>query len=349
MVIDAWHRSIHTKVIFSMKNILVIHTGGTFGMNPMKPDKTLKPGELENIFEKYLPKLNSIANIEVKIPFNLDSSDIGPEEWKKTYEMVNQNKENFDGFVIIHGTDTLVYNATALSYLLTDFYKPVIFTGSQRPLSELRTDAASNLINSIELATNNIEEVGICFGSNLFRANRTKKVSIESYHGFESPNCQPLATIGLNISLNKNLLLQKQADIDLKPTFNSNILHIRIFPGLDANIMNSLINEGIKAVIIEAFGAGNYPSQSSAWINFIRGCIDSGKLVVIGSQSTHGKVDLELYSSAKEAYKAGAVSMQDMTFEAALVKLMILFGNYSDPEIVKSILNSSIAGEVSVN
>ena len=132
-----------------MKNILIIHTGGTFGMNPMKPDKTLQPGELENIFEKYLPKLNSISNFDVMIPFNLDSSDIGPVEWKQTYEIVYQNKDKYDGFVIIHGTDTLVYNATALSFLLTDVNKPVIFTGSQRPLSQIRSDASSNLINAV--------------------------------------------------------------------------------------------------------------------------------------------------------------------------------------------------------
>ena len=332
-----------------MKNILIIHTGGTFGMNPMKPDKTLQPGQLESIFEKYLPILNNIANIEVKIPFNLDSSDIGPQEWKKTYKLVYQNKEHFDGFVIIHGTDTLVYNATALSFLLNDFYKPVIFTGSQRPLSEIRTDAASNLINSVELATHSVNEVGICFGSNLFRANRTKKVSIESYHGFESPNCQPLATIGLNIKLNNTLLLQKQTDIQLKPVFNKNILHIRVFPGSNPEYYYKLIHDNIVAVVIEAFGAGNFPSKNPDWINFIQNCTSSNKLVVIGSQSIHGMVDLELYASAKKAFKLGAISMHDMTFESALVKLMILFGNFSDLEKIKTIFNTPIAGEFTLN
>ena len=332
-----------------MKNILIIHTGGTFGMNPMKPDKTLQPGELESIFDKYIPTLNTIANIEVKIPFNLDSSDIGPAEWKKTYEIVYQNKDKFDGFVIIHGTDTLVYNATALSFLLNDFYKPVIFTGSQRPLSEIRTDASSNLINSVELATLSINEVGICFGSNLFRANRTKKISIESYNGFDSPNCQPLATIGLNIKLNKTLLLQKQKDIQLKPVFDKNILHVRVFPGLNPEFYYDLVNDNIRAVVIEAFGAGNFPSKSSAWINFINKCTSSNKLVVIGSQSIHGMVDLELYASAKKAFNLGAISIHDMTFESALVKLMILFGNYTDLEKIKSIFNTPIAGEFTLN
>ena len=331
-----------------MKNILIIHTGGTFGMNPMKPDKTLQPGELENIFEKYLPKLNSISNFDVMIPFNLDSSDIGPEEWKQTYDIVYQNKDKYDGFVIIHGTDTLVYNATALSFLLTDVDKPVIFTGSQRPLSQIRSDASSNLINSVEIATYNIGEVGICFGSNLFRANRTKKVSIESYHGFESPNCLPLATIGLNINLNNNIIFQDKININLKPVFDSRIVNIRVYPGLNPEYYKNLINENVKAVIIEAFGAGNFPSQNTAWINFIEKCIKSEKLVLIGSQSPHGKVDLELYKSAKAALNLGAISMQDMTFEAALVKLMILFGNYSDLNLIKRYFNTSIAGELSL-
>lgn len=331
-----------------MKNILIIHTGGTFGMNPMKPDKTLQPGELESIFEKYLPMLNKIANIEVKIPFNLDSSDIGPVEWEKTYEIVYDNKDNFDGFVVIHGTDTLVYNSTALSFLLSDFNKPVIFTGSQRPLSEIRTDAASNLINSVELATKEINEVGICFGSNLFRANRTKKVSIESYHGFESPNCQPLATIGLNIKINNNLILQKQSTIHLKPIFNSKILNIRVYPGLMPDYYHEVINN-IKAIIIEGFGAGNFPAADKKWVNFINKCIDKNILVIMGSQALHGKVDLELYKSAKEAKQSGAISLKDMTFEAALVKLMVLFGNYSDIEKIKEFFNSSLAGEVTVN
>jgi L-asparaginase len=332
-----------------MKNILIIHTGGTFGMNPMKPDKTLKPGELENIFEKYLPMLNTIANIEVQIPFNLDSSDIGPEEWKKTYEIVFENKDNFDGFVLIHGTDTLVYNASALSFLLSDFDKPVIFTGSQRPLSEIRSDAPSNLINSVELATYEICDVGICFGSKLFRANRTKKVSIESYQSFESPNCPPLATIGLNIKINNNIGLRNKTIIDLKPIFNSHMINIRIYPGLNPDFYMDLLNEKSKAVIIEGFGAGNFPSQNINWIKFIEKCIQANKLVIMGSQALHGKVDLELYKSAKEALKIGALSIHDMTFETALVKLMILFGNYSDTALIKKLFNSSIAGELTVN
>lgn len=329
-----------------MKRILIIHTGGTFGMNPVKPGKTLRPGDLESMFEKYLPNLHEIADVNVVTPFNLDSCDIGHEEWKKTYEIVKTQNNNYDGFVIIHGTDTLVYNATALSFLLTKLNKPVIFTGSQRPLSKLRSDATSNLINSIELATQPINEVGVYFGNNLFRANRTKKTSIESFLGFESPNYPPLATVGLNINLNKNNLLKDQKEVFLKPAFDRNILNIKVYPGLDPKCFDKNILKKTKAIIIEGFGAGNLPSHEYNWIPFIEKCVKLEKVVVIGSQSPHGNIDLELYKSGKDAQTAGAISMHDMTFETAVVKLMLLFGNFTDLNLIKEYFNTSIAGEM---
>ncbi len=329
-----------------MRKILIIHTGGTFGMNPIKPGKTLRPGDLENIIEKYLPNLHVIADFNVVTPFNLDSCDIGPDEWKKTYQIVFEQKDNYDGFVIIHGTDTLVYNATALSFLLTDLRKPVIFTGSQRPLSKIRTDATSNLINSIELATYPIEEVGVYFGNSLFRANRTKKRSIESFLGFESPNYPPLATVGLNINLNKNNLFRDNRRVFLKPVFDRNILNIKIYPGLDPKYFDNSVLNKTRAIIVEGFGAGNLPSSEIDWIPFIKKCVMSDKVVVIGSQSPHGNIDLELYKSGKDAQTAGAISMHDMTFEAAVVKLMLLLGNFNDTKLIKENFNNSIAGEI---
>lgn len=330
-----------------MKKVLIIHTGGTFGMTPILPGNTLHPGEIQNVIEKYIPNLNSIADISLVTPFNLDSSDIGPDEWIQTYNIVHQEKNNFDGFVVIHGTDTLVYNATALSFLLQGINKPVIFTGSQRPLSNIRTDATSNLINSVELATYPINEVCIYFGNNLFRANRTKKMSIESYHGFESPNYDPLARVGLKINLNKKYLLTEYEYLPLNPIFSTNIINVRIYPGLNPDYLNIVINNNVKAIIIEGFGAGNIPSKINNWIPFIEKCVKADKIVVIGSQSPHGNIDLELYKSGKDAQSAGALSMRDMTFEAALVKLMLLLGNFSETELINKYFNLSIAGELS--
>jgi len=333
---------------FIMKNILIIHTGGTFGMNPVRPGKTLQPGDLENAIEKYIPNFESIANITIVTPFNLDSSDIGPEEWMKTFEIVMNHKDNYDGFVIIHGTDTLVYNATSMSYLTTGLNKPVIFTGSQRPLSKLRTDATSNLINSVELATYPMNEVGIYFGNNLFRANRTKKMSIESFLGFDSPNYPPLASVGLKINLHQKNLLNEIPTISLNPVFDTNILNIKVFPGLDPGCYENIIQSKTKAIIIEGFGAGNLPSKKNNWIPFIEKYVKRKKIVIIGSQSAHGNIDLELYKSGKDAQDAGALSLRDMTFEAALVKLMLLLGNFSDIEMVRQFFNVSIAGEITL-
>lgn len=171
-----------------MKRILLIHTGGTFGMTPMAPENTLQPGRIEQDIASHLPDLSKMAEINIEIPFNLDSSNIGPDQWGEIYALLEKNYAQYDGFIIIHGTDTLVYTATAISFLAAKYSKPIIFTGSQRPLSAIRSDARSNLINAVELATRDIPEVTICFDNKLFRANRTKKQSIESYHGFDSPN-----------------------------------------------------------------------------------------------------------------------------------------------------------------
>ena len=196
-----------------MKCVLIIHTGGTFGMTPMEPEQTLKPGNIEEQIDVYIPRIREKVDISIKIPFNLDSSNIGPVEWRILYTLISEEVENYDGVVIIHGTDTLVYTAAALSFFLLDLKKPVILTGSQRPLSALRTDARGNLINSVELATYDIPEVLICFGDRLFRGNRTKKMSIESFQSFESPNFPPLANIGLNVNINKGYIIKDRINL----------------------------------------------------------------------------------------------------------------------------------------
>jgi L-asparaginase len=331
-----------------MKNVLIIHTGGTFGMTPIDPDKTLEPGNIERSLDQYVPNIHKIADISIEIPFNLDSSNIGPAEWCIVYQIIQENMEKYDGFVIIHGTDSLVYTASALSYLLLDLKKPVIITGSQRPLSALRTDARGNLVNAIELCTYDIPEVTICFGNKLFRGNRTKKDSIESFQSFDSPNYPLLASIGLNITLHSHYLLQQKELIDFKARFDSEISTIKIFPGLDLKLFKSLIESGIRAVILEGLGAGNLPALDSAWIDFISELRAQNILLFMSSQSPHGAVDLDLYSCGRQAKAAGAISLRDMTIEAALVKLMLLTGNFEDQVRVAELMQVSLAGEISL-
>jgi L-asparaginase len=332
-----------------MKRVLIIHTGGTFGMTPAEPTTTLKPGKIDKQIDTYIPRLRENVDISIKIPFNLDSSNIGPEEWKTLYTIIRNQINDYDGIVIIHGTDTLVYTASALSFLLLDIQKPVILTGSQRPLSAIRTDARANLINSVELATYDIPEVFVCFGNYLLRGNRTKKMSIESFQSFESPNYPPLANIGMNVSINDRYICQEKANIPLKPFFSENILSLGIYPGLQPEIYYTLLSDSVKAIVIEGFGSGNLPTTGVDWISFIAKAVDKEILVYLGSQSSHGFTDLTNYSCGQKALDAGAASLADMTTEAAIVKLMLLFGNGYERERIGELMNLSFAGEISQN
>jgi L-asparaginase len=330
-----------------MKNILLIHTGGTFGMSPVLPSMALKPGNIRADIEEHLPALKNIARIHIQIPFNLDSTDISPADWLKIYSLIKREMEHYDGFVIIHGTDTMVYTATALSYLLTGLGKPVILTGSQRPLSVIRSDARGNLINAVELATHPIPEVAICFGTKLLRGNRTKKLSIESFEGFESPNYPALASIGLNIQLHPQNFLNLRHRPVFKPVFDCNLALIQAFPGLDYLPFEYLVKAPVRAILILGFGVGNLPNLKPGWLEFIRRAIQSGKIVLIGSQSVHGRVNLDIYDFGKQALQEGVISLQDLTVEAAVVKLMLLLGNFPDLQLVKKYFGVSLAGELS--
>jgi L-asparaginase len=329
-----------------MKKILIIHTGGTFGMIPMEPSKTLKPGNLQASIEQHLPQVSEIASLEVRVAFNLDSSNIGPQQWKIIYQIIRQEMDNYDGFVVIHGTDTIVYTAAVLSYLLHDLKKSVILTGSQRPLSAIRSDARGNLINAVELATYQIPEVAICFGNHLLRGNRTKKMSIENYSSFESPNYAPLANIGLNIHLNRKYFLKRGERVALQPEFNPGVAAIHIFPGLNPEHFRPMLSPGISVLYLIAFGAGNLPALDSNWLRYIDEAVTAGKTVVIGSQSPHGTIDLDLYACGKSALEAGAIGAGDMTIEAALIKLMVLSGNFSDKNETEQWFTRSLAGEL---
>jgi L-asparaginase len=329
-----------------MNRVLIIHTGGTFGMTPAEPDKTLKPGNLEKQIDTYIPRIREKAEISIIIPFNLDSSNIGPEEWRILYQIIRDEINQYDGVVIIHGTDTLVYTAAALSFLLLDINKPVILTGAQRPLSALRTDARENLINSVELATYDIPEVLVCFGNRLFRGNRTKKMSIESFQSFDSPNYPALAEIGLNVNVNQRYILTNKTALDLAPRCSKDIFILRACPGKMPKVYTNLLSEQVQAFIIEGFGSGNLPISSAEWIDFISTATSQNILVFLGSQAAHGLTDLSIYVSGHQAREAGALPLNDMTTEAALVKLMLLLGNKKDLPQVGQLMGQSLAGEV---
>ncbi len=330
-----------------MKRILLIHTGGTFGMVPLEPDKTLAPGNLQNQLYEYVPELQNLAEIDIEIPFNVDSSDISTPEWDALSAIIHQHIDQYDGFVIIHGTDTMVYTAAALSFSLRHVKKPVILTGSQRPLAKLRSDARVNLIDAVELATMSIRETAIVFGQHVVRGNRAKKTSITSYESFQSPNYPFLGSIGLKIELNRKYLLDTEEPFFYNPGFSGSVGIINVLPGLKPASLSNLLEGKIRALILVAFGAGNLPHLYNDWITFISTASSRDVPVFIGSQSVHGSTDLSIYQSGRNAMEAGAIGLKDMTIEASYVKLLKLLALTGDKQYIETEMQTNWAGEIS--
>ncbi len=328
-----------------MKKILLLHTGGTMGMN-YSPDSGLESNRFSEEVFHHIPGVKGIAEIDFQSACSLDSSNITIRHWLELGQIIKDNIDGYDGFVIIHGTDTMSYTASALSFMLSNLPKPVILTGSQRPLAATRTDAKNNLINAIELATFSIPEVCVFFDYKLFRGNRTKKLSIDEFDAFKSPNYPPLADVGLHIEV-RNAHRQPSGIFRLQGSFREEVMCVKIFPNLRPALIETMIEAPVSIFILEAFGAGNVPNLDYSVIPFIRKATAAGKLVLIASQCINGEVDLNLYDCGREALDAGAVSCRDMTTEAAIVKSMFLMGEFNgDVRKVKSHFHISIAGEI---
>ncbi len=329
------------------KRILILHTGGTFGMVPISPTTVLAPEKIASHVLHYIPELTQIAEIEFQFIFNMDSADIHLPHWIQLGETIQRQLEQFDGFVIIHGTDSMVYTASALSYMLRNLPKPVILTGSQRPLSMIRTDARMNLINAVELATYPIPEVSICFDNKLFRGNRTIKYSSIDYDAFRSPNYPPLATIGIDIHL-ENTHLQPQGEFEFMPFFKNDLVVLRYIPGLQRHQLQGLATSPPSVVFIEALGLGNVSIKSGNFIDWVQELTQQGIIVLVGSQSPHGIIDLSRYQNGNALLEAGAIGIGDMTPEAAIVKSMHILGlGTSSVNAFKTRFYQPIAGEIS--
>jgi len=329
-----------------MQNILIIHTGGTFGMTPIEPDEQLVPGNLQDQILHYIPEIEKIAAIDVIIPFNLDSSDIGIPEWETLSALIDQNMEKYDGFVVIHGTDTMVYSASALSYSLRNLKKPVIFTGSQRPLSKLRTDARFNLIDAIELATMPVPEVLVTFGQKIIRGNRAKKISVTNYNAFDSPNYPLIGEIGIDIQINQEYLFKTAEEYFHEIGFSRKLAVLSIYPSLNFENYISVLHSDINGIILKGFGAGHLPTNGPDWFEFLKQARDLNRMIFISSHSRHGGVNLDLYESGKKAKDLGAIGLKKMTIEAAYVKLMRIFNRTTEPDKVTKLLNTNWAGEI---
>jgi L-asparaginase len=328
-----------------MKKILLLQTGGTIAMHLDGNGPELNSEKWGNLLYKEIPELSEIAHLEIDKVFFEDSSDVNKFHWKMLSERVYGNYEEYDGFVVLHGTDTMAYTASALSFALRRTEKPIVFTGSQVPMSNLRSDARRNLINAVELATWPVPEVTICFNDHLYRGNRSTKMSIGDFDAFTSPNFPFLAEVGIEIKLGQNLL-KPDGKLIYFPEFDDSLQVIKVHPNLNPKLLKSLDLSITKAIVLEAFGSGNMPVKGEYnMLPFIERCRNSGCHVIITSQAAYDSVDLNLYASGKAVKKLGGLSAGEMTMEATITKTMhLLAQNLSESEFSKQ-FTANLAGE----
>ncbi len=340
--------------------VLLIMTGGTISMVQNKETGTLCPASL-SMFKRFVPELNEGEfQIEV-IAFDsmIDSSDVNPGDWVRMGQTVYDHYQDYDGFVILHGTDTMAYSASALSFMLENVSKPIVFTGSQLPVGVLRSDAKENLLTAIEIAAEKkadgsamVPEVTIFFEGRLFRANRTTKRNAEHFSAFYSHNYAPLAQAGVHITYNEPLIHypKEEAPLKLHTLMDGNVAVLKLFPGITEAVVEAVLTTPhLKAVVLETYGAGNAPSYE--WLyQQLRRAIERGLIVVNKTQCSTGSVDMQLYDVSRNLLKAGVISGYDITTEALLAKLMFLFGTYADDiETIKILLQRPLAGELTLH
>ena len=340
-----------------MSKVLLISTGGTITMVRDKKTQALVPAEMDT-FKAYMPELfagSIVVDIEAFSPL-IDSSDIGPDSWVRMARMVYDHYEEYDGFVILHGTDTMSYSASALSFMLENLSKPVVFTGSQLPVGVLRSDAKENLLTAIEIAAAKDEEgnaivpeVTIYFEDCLFRANRTTKRNAEHFSAFNSYNYPALAKAGVHITYQPHLVhySNPNAPLVLHTTFDRNVAVLKLFPGIQQPVVRALLRtRGLKGVVLETFGAGNAPTDK--WLyKELKAAVERGIIIVNKTQCNTGSVEMGLYAVSLNLMKAGVLSGYDITTEALLTKMMLLLGEM--PERAKELLGKALCGEMTVD
>jgi L-asparaginase len=332
-----------------MKRILLLQTGGTISMQFEKNGVTLDPAKWSQVLYQQMPELTQIADITIENVFFEDSSDINPAHWRILGDLIYNRVQDYDGFVVLHGTDTMAYTASALSFALNPVNKPVILTGSQVPMSKIRSDARRNLINAVELATYPIHEVAVCFNDHLFRGNRSTKMSIGDFNAFESPNFPPLAEIGINIKLSDSVIKNGSVPTECNTIFNDAIHVIKVHPAINTRTLGCLDLSTFRAVIIEAFGIGNLPVKGPySMLPFIKKCREHHCHIIITSQAAYDSVNLDIYSSGRAIKELGGLSAGEMTMEAAITKTMHLLGQNLAEEKFNLKFMSNLAGERSV-
>ena len=337
-------------------SILVLYTGGTIGMIMNEKTGALQPFNFDKIYEQ-IPVLNRIGcniNFYSFDPL-IDSSNMHPRFWENLVKIIAKEYENYDGFVILHGSDTMAYTASALSFMLENLNKPVILTGSQLPLGMIRTDGRENFIAAIEIAAAQkngvpiIPEVAIYFENKLLRGNRTSKLNAENFNAFFSGNYPPLAEVGVNIKYNYNYIRKSNKKMLIAhSSLNEHVVILKLFPGITKLAVQAILNiPSLKAVILESFGSGNAPTDK--WfIQALADAINKGIIVMNVTQCKEGSVDIGKYETSINLGRIGVISGYDITTESAIAKLMYLLGGKNTFSKTKKLLQTSLRGELTI-